>query len=437
MVVNNDPMVKPKANLIKGMQRYRVWIFVALVAAYVISYFHRAAPAVVGTELIRDLSISSTSLGMIGSAYFWAYGAAVLPAGILADTLGSRKALSAFVMVAAVGAFIFGFGSSTQTLTLGRVLVGFGCGFVYIPAMRIMSNWYKPDELGTYSGILVAAGNAGAMVSAAPLVLLMNSIGWRNSFYVVGVVTVLAAIMAYFIVRDKPTDRDYPTPREIMGLAPAPPAPTVRMGEALKKVFSTPKFYLLSALMFFFYGTLMGIGSLWAGPYLQNVFGLSKQVASNIIMMFPLGMVIGCPLSGYLSDKILKSRKKILLYGIILHMFTYIPLIFFMKEMTTVHLYIIFLFYGITGGTFVNCFVCVKEVFEVRYAGTAMGALNVFVFAGGAFFQNVIGVVLGRYAVVTPGVYPMEAYHTALWLCLVGLIIGTVIFMFFRETANQ
>jgi len=313
------------------------------------------------------------------------------------------------------------------------VLVGFGCGFVYIPAMRIMSDWYRPDELGTYSGIMVAAGNAGAMVSATPLVLLMNSIGWRNSFHAVGVVTVAAAILAYVIVRDKPSDLKYPTPRDIMGLPPAPPAPKVQMGEALKRVFTTPKFYVLSALMFFFYGTLMGIGSLWAGPFLQNVFGLSKQGASNIIMMFPLGMVFGCPLSGYLSDKVLKSRKKILLYGIILHALTYIPLTFFMGEITTTQLYITFFLYGLTGGTFVNCFVCAKEAFDVRYAGTAMGALNVFVFAGGAFYQNMIGVVLGWFPVVSANVYPMEAYRAALLASLGGLIIGALIFMCFKE----
>jgi sugar phosphate permease len=342
--------------------------------------------------------------------------------------------MSAFVFVSAVGSIIFGLANSVEMLTVGRLLVGFGCGFVYIPAMRIMSDWYKPDELGTYSGAIVAAGNVGAMISAAPLVLLMNLIGWRNSFHAVGVVTILAAILAYVIVRDRPSELGFPTPRELMGLAPAAPGPKVRMGDALKIVFSSGKFYLLSTLMFCFYGTLMGIGSLWAGPYLQNAFGLSKQVSSNIIMMFPLGMAFGCPISGYLSDKILKSRKKILLYGVILHALSYIPLIAFIGDLSTFSLYVVFFLYGLTGGTFVNCFVCVKEAFDIRYAGTAMGALNVFVFAGSAFFQNIIGIVLGMYPVVSAGVYPVEAYVAALSRCLVGLIAGTLVFLFYKET---
>lgn len=425
---------KPAESLVKKMQRYRVLVFLACVAAYVISYFHRAAGAVVGAELLRDLSLTPASLGVIGSGYFWGYGAAVLPAGILADTMGSRKAMSAFVMVSAIGAIIFGLAPNTEMLTIGRLLVGFGCGFVYIPAMRIMSDWYRPNELGTYSGLIVAAGNVGAMISATPLVLLMAAIGWRNSFHAVGAVTIAAAILTYVIVRDRPSALGFPTPRELDGLPPAAPGPKVQMGEALKKVFSSGKFYLLSVLMFFFYGTLMGIGSLWAGPYLQNVFGLSKQAASGIIMMFPLGMAFGCPLSGWLSDKVLKSRKKILLYGIFLHAFSFIPLIFYMGELSTTALYAVFFYYGLTGGTFVNCFVCVKEAFDIRYAGTAMGALNVFVFAGSAVIQNVIGVILGMYPVVSAGVYSVAAYKAALLFCLGGLIFGALVFLLFKET---
>ena len=223
----------------------------------------------------------------------------------------------------------------------------------------------------------------------------------------------------------------------MMGLPPADSTAKIGMGSALKTIFSSVNFYILSLLMFFFYGTLMGVGSLWAGPYLQHVFGLSKQVSSNIIMMFPLGMAFGCPLSGYLSDKVLKSRKKILLYGIILHIITFLPLLLCMGDLSTTMLYVVFFLYGLTGGTFVNCFVCVKEVFDIRIAGTAMGALNLFVFAGSGVVQNVMGVILGKYAVVSPGVYSVAAYKAAFTFCLAGLIVGTLVFFFFKERKPQ
>lgn len=419
--------------LVQKMQKYRFLIFLGLSAAYLVSYFHRAAPAVVGPEILRELNMPPAALGFLGSMYFWAYAAAQLPAGVLADTWGARKTMSVFLLLAAVGGFLFGMAPGMDLLAVGRFMVGLGVGFVYVPAVRVLTDWYKPDELATYSGILLAVGNVGALVSAAPLVALMNSIGWRNSFHVVGVFTVLAALFTWAIVRNRPSELNYPTPRDLMGLAPAPAAPKVRLGEAVKAVFSNAQFYLLAILTFSYYGTFMGVGSLWAGPYLQQVYGLSKQVSGNIIMMFPLGMVFGCPLSGYLSDKVLKSRKKVLLAGCILHTVSYIPLVFFPADMSTTQLYMLFFWYGLSGGAFVSCFACAKETAEPRFAGTAVGAVNIFLFGGGAFYQQIMGIVIGKHASTSPGIYSVDAYQAAFWVPFVGLIIGCVLFAFFRE----
>ena len=401
------------AMLVQRMMKYRVWIFIAISAAYLVSYFHRAAPAVVGPEIMQDLQLAPAALGFMGSMYFWAYAAAMLPAGILSDTWGARKSISAFVLVAAVGGFLFGIASGTELLAAGRFLVGFGVGFVYVPAVRIMADWYRPDELATYSGILLAVGNIGALVSAAPLVMLMEQIGWRNAFHVVGVFTVLASALAYAVIRDQPTELGFPTPRQLMGLPPLPPPPKVSLGEALKAVFANKQFYLLGILLFSYYGTFMGVGSLWAGSYLQDVYGMSKQAAGNIIMMFPLGMIFGCPISGYLSDKILKSRKQVLLWGCILHTLSYLPLVFFIDRMFPAFLYGLFLWYGLSGGAFVSCFACAKETCASRFAGTAVGALNIFVFVGGAFYQYLMGLIIGMYPMAKPGVYALEAYRAA------------------------
>lgn len=420
-------------SIISRMKKYRLLVFSACAIAYFISYFHRAAPAVVGPVIIKELAIAPATLGFMGSMYFWAYAAAVIPAGVLADTWGSRKTMSAFVMVAAIGTFIFGLAPGVGLLAIGRFLVGFGFGFVYVPALRIMADWYKPDELATYSGVLVAIGNIGAMVSAAPLVLLMNAIGWRNSFHAVGLLTLGAAILSYAVVRNKPSELGFPTPRDLMGLPTASDVPKVRLKEALKVIFGNPQFYLVSFLLFSYYGTLMGMGSLWAGPYLQNVYGLSKQLAGNIIMMFPLGMVFGCPLSGYLSDHILKSRKKVLLWGSLFHAASYLPLIFFIDKMSLPVLYVLFFWYGLTGGAFVPCFACVKETCEPRFAGTAIGSINMFLFIGGAFYQYIMGLVIGSYPVVKVGVYPTAAYRAAFIVPLAGILFGAFLYMFFRE----
>lgn len=414
------------------MRRKRLLLFSGITAPYLISYFQRSAPAVVGLEIAADLDLAPSSLGVLVSMYAWGYAAAQLPAGLLADTWGSRKTMSVFILIAALGSVIFALSPDLPLLSLGRFLIGMGVGFVYVPAVRIMTDWYRQDELATYSGLLLGVGSLGSAFSAAPLVFMAAAIGWRGSFLGVAAFTLAAALFCWFAVRDTPGELGLPDPRGLPRQQ-ARPASGVRLGEALGAVLSNGQFYLLGFLLFCYYGTILSVGSLWAGPYLQNVYGLSKAAAGTIIMMIPLGLFLGCPLAGHLSDKVFRSRKEILAGGAALHCITYIPLIYMAGSLSEPALYALFLVYGITGGGFVINYACAKETTSPCYAGTALGAVNIFLFCGGAFFQAVMGIVIGRYPALSEGVYPVEAYQAALLTAAIGLVAGILLFAFFRE----
>ncbi|SDF71090.1 MFS transporter [Sporomusa acidovorans] len=424
-------------DLIKQMQRYRQWIFLVISMDYVLAYFHKGVSAVVGPEIIKELALLPTSLGVISSAYFWSFAAMALPAGMLSDTWGARKTLGVFIFLAGLGGFIFANTYNIELLAIGRLVIGFGSGALYVAAMRFVADWYKPDEMATCSGILLAAGNIGALLATTPLVFLMGNIGWRGSFILVAVLTLLASIVSYKFVRNKPADLEFPSPQEIMGISTVSQKVKISLAEAVKVVLGKKKFYLLAAFTFSYYGTFMGFGSLWAGPYLQNIYHFSKASVGNILMLFPLGMIIGCPLSGYLSDKVFKSRKQVLIYGCVLHTLSYIPFIFFTEQMTSLSLYILFFFYGLTGGAFVSCFACAKEIYEDRFAGTANGALVIFVSLGAAFYQYVMALVINMYSMISPGVYSLAAYKSAFIVPVCGLLLGVIALIFFKEEPSK
>jgi sugar phosphate permease len=416
----------------RKLSNYRLLLFVTISATYFLSYFHRAAPAVVGPVLMEEFGLSPSDLGLIGSMYFWAYAATALPAGVLSDTWGARKTIALFVLFAGVGGFAFALGQNAAWLAIGRCIIGLGVGVVYVAAMRILSDWYKPDDLATYSGILLAVGNIGALVSTAPLVFVMDRIGWRNAFSLVSALTIVAGIVSYVVIRNKPSELLPGACTKDIRID-APRTTNLSSTLAVKTVLGNANFYILGLLLFSYYGTFMGVGSLWAGPYLQHTYGMTKQAAGNILMMFPLGMAIGCPLAGYLSDKVVRSRKRILSVGCLLHLTCYVPLLFWTRTMSEPVLYGLFFWYGLSGGAFVSCFACAKEIFENSFAGTAVGALNIFLFAGGAFYQNVLGATISRHPMVAPGVYPPTAYRTAFFIPAGGLLLGLVAFSFFKE----
>ena len=182
-----------------------------------------------------------------------------------------------------------------------------------------------------------------------------------------------------------------------------------------------------------YYGTFMGVGALWAGPYLQDVYGLSRQAAASVLMFFPLGMTVGCPLSGYLSDKVLRSRRKVLLYGSILHLLAYIPFIFLTDSIPSVGLYCLFFYFGVSGGFFVSCFACAKEISHPAYSGTSIGTLNMLLAFGAAFYQYALGLILSSYERTPAGDYGYEAYRMIFIAAAAGMVIGCISIYKFHE----
>ena len=415
------------------MHRYRMLIFVVISLSYVVSYFHRSSSAVVGPILMDDLNISPTDLGFIGSMYFWAYAVACLPSGLLTDAIGARKTITFCLGIAAAGTMLFAVSSSVPLLGAARAMIGFGVSSVYIAAMKIFSDWYKKNELATCSGALLAVGNVGALLSTAPLVVLIGGFGWRSTFVGLGWYTVVVAVVSYLLIRNSPTELGFSPVETAVAEPVANTEPQPSVMTALLQLLSTRNFYLLSVLSFMYYGTFMGVGALWAGPYLQDVYGLSRQGAASVLMFFPIGMTVGCPLSGYLSDKVLRSRRLVLLYGSILHLLAYVPFIFFTDQIPSLGLYCLFFYFGISGGFFVSCFACAKEIAHPAYSGTAIGTLNMLLAFGAAFYQYALGIILGSYGRASNGSYGHDAYRMIFIAAAVGLLIGCISIYKFKE----
>ena len=431
----NDSKSIPQ-DMIQKTLKYRYVIYVVVALAYFFVYFHRTSTAVMAPELVKAFGIAPTALGLFSSMYFWAYALGQLPAGILADVWGARKTMSLFVLIAGIGAIVFGMAGSFNMALVGRFLVGLGVGFVYVPAMRILADWFKKDEFATYSGILLAIGNLGSLAAAAPLVALMGAIGWRSSMSSAGVISIVVAVLAYLFIRNKPRDVGGASIEQIQGLpAAGAGGAAISTTEGLKQICSSWNFWTITIMFFVFYGTIMGFQGLWAGPYLQNVFGMDKAAAGKMLMLMPIGMIFGCPLSGIISDKILKSRKKVVVIGSIIYTLTWIPLTFMGNSISTGLFSAILFLFGFFGGFFVVLYANTKENCDTQIAGTAVGFLNVFVFVGAATFQQIMGSIIAKYPVLASGLISPAAFKSAFMFCFIAMIVAIAIYLTQKEKA--
>ncbi len=116
-------------------------IFGLVLASFVLSFFHRTAPAAIAGELTRAFGISGAVLGTLAATYFYVYTLLQVPVGVLADTLGPRVILAGGSLIAGAGSLAFGLASTWEVAALGRTLVGIGVSTAFIAILKINAVW--------------------------------------------------------------------------------------------------------------------------------------------------------------------------------------------------------------------------------------------------------------------------------------------------------
>ncbi len=411
---------------------YRYIICFLIFLSYVLVYFHRLCPAVIALDMQRAFAVSGTLLGILGSAYFYPYAIMQLPIGLLADSWGPRKTVSAFLLLAASGSVLMGMAPNLTMGILGRILVGVGVSTVFVCNFKLLAEWFNPKQFVIMGGIFMAMGGVGALFSSAPLAWVSNLIGWRMTLVAVGVTTLIMALLVYAFVRNRPSDAGFPS----IGVAPAgvPERERSLLG-GIKLVVSSGRFWPIAVWTFFAIGIAFALGGLWGGPYLIQVYGLSKTAAGGVLSMFALALIVGSPILSWIANRI--GRKPVLI-GCSLLLIAVCGIFYsFTDRLPLPVLYLMFFLFSLACAATGPVVATVsKELFPVAIAGTSVGTVNLFPFLGGAILQVVVGAVLtirGH----DGGGYSMAGYQDMFLIYLLGAIISLLAAAFLKETLGR
>lgn len=114
------------------------WI-ICLIATlnYSYDFFIRAAPSVMGNNLIIDFGISHTELGMLSSAYFVSYIIIQIPAGVILDKYNRKVVISIATAFCVLGNYLFSATNYYEVAYIGRIFMGIGSAFGFIGAAKM------------------------------------------------------------------------------------------------------------------------------------------------------------------------------------------------------------------------------------------------------------------------------------------------------------
>lgn len=362
------------------VSRSRAWMAFALGTMYFgYAFAQRVAPSVMSTELMRDLHVGAAALGGLSAFYFYVYAGIQLPVGVLIDRFGPRKLLSTALVLCAFASLGFAWSDSVLAASISRGLIGGTVAFGFVGTLTIATYWFPPSRFALLSGILLTVGMLGAMTGQAPLRVLVEQLGWRDTMLALGAAGAGLGILLYLVVPERPRDQ---------ASSVDPPHPLV----GIKAVMTNPQSWLCAAIGFGLTGTLLAFSSLWAVPWLSTVRGFAVSEAAAIASLVFLGWAIGSPVLGWVSDHMAR-RKPVIFAGVSLSLVT-LGLIIFGGFNGATTLAILFFLNGVGSCAMVVCFGAVRELNRRENSATALGLTNMLVVASGAVLQPLIGWLL-------------------------------------------
>lgn len=394
-------------------------------------FFHRLCPAVIALDIQASFGLSGTLLGVLGSAYFYAYAIMQLPTGLMADSWGPRKTMSAFFILAGIGSVMMGVAPNLPAAVMGRILIGIGVSTVFVCNFKLLSEWFTVRQFVIMGSAFMAMGGLGALSSSAPLAWISTAVGWRMALIAVGIITLLMAGLVYAFVRNRPSDIGLPSIR------PDGNEMQKKIGvlSGMKMVVFSGRFWPIAVWAFCVIGISFAVGGLWAGPYLMQVYGLSKSAAGGVLSTFALAMIFGSPLLGWLSNRF--GRKPVLIGCSVILIGVTGTMSWFVDTLSLSALYLLFFCFFLTGGAVGPIVAAVsKELFPISISGTAVGVVNLFPFAGAAFFQILIGAVLTAHTPVQDN-YAAIGYQTMFLICLAGAVLSLAAALLMQETMEM
>ena len=272
---------------LEGKVGHRVVLIFA--AAYVLSYAFRAINAVIAPALMEDLQLSNADLGLLTSAYFLGFASMQLPLGSWLDKYGARRTESALLLFAAVGAAIFAMSSTLTGLWIGRAMIGVGVSSCLMAPLKAYRVWYPAERQSQLGSWMLVFGTCGALTTTMPVAAIIPIISWRGVFWIMSGLILLATALLFFKLKPIETEINA---RQLASQRDNTTGDTALLTTGYSAIFASPYFRRMALLGAIHQGGFMAMQTLWAGPWMVRVLGLSLDQTSQVLFLFNFTLLL-------------------------------------------------------------------------------------------------------------------------------------------------
>ena len=290
---------------LEGKVGHRVVLIFA--AAYVLSYAFRAINAVIAPALMEDLQLSNADLGLLTSAYFLGFASMQLPLGSWLDKYGARRTESALLLFAAVGAAIFAMSSTLTGLWIGRAMIGVGVSSCLMAPLKAYRVWYPAERQSQLGSWMLVFGTCGALTTTMPVAAILPIISWRGVFWIMSGLILLATALLFFKLKPIETEINA---RQLASQQDNATSDTASLATGYRAIFASPYFRRMALLGAIHQGGFMAMQTLWAGPWMVRVLGLSLDQTSQVLFLFNFTLLLSYLVLSWWAPRYISFNNK-------------------------------------------------------------------------------------------------------------------------------
>jgi MFS family permease len=393
---------------------------------YFLSYLVRAVNAVVAPDLVAEIGLSASELGLLTAAYLFAFACFQLPLGLLLDRYGPRRVQIVLLTVAALGAALFAAGSSTLTLTAARALIGIGFAGGLMSGFKAVVLWVPEPRRALANSYVMSLGALGLLCATSPMEWAVQSIGWRHAFVGMAAITFMVALLIVFLVPERNTAASGDTLRTQVS--------------ALGSILGDRAFWGLAPLLAATAGYHIAIQTLWAGPWFHDVAGLDRMQAANHLFLMAAAFFVGILVTGAIADWFVRrgfSELDVMLGFLVPFLISQLCIILNVVPLRQAA----WMTFGMSGQVAILAYPWLSKHFGAGRSGRANTAMNLIIFAAAFFIQSGIGAIIGMYPRLPSGGYGPEAYQMGFGVFLVIQLVALIWYLrhraLFQVSARQ
>jgi MFS family permease len=370
-------------------------------------------------QLSEAFGLSAMGVASMAGLFYYGYSPFSLVAGVTLDRFGPRKAIPVGAAMVGIGALMFASGGNTVA-SAGRFLQGAGGCFALVGAAYIATTSFPPSRAATLIGATQMFGMAGG--SAGQFLVgpaIAKGMPWSRFWFLMGIAGLGIAVLLVLLIpkrSGKPADDNW----------------VKAAGRAMGIVFRNPQSYLCGIIAGLIFIPTTIFDMVWGVRYLEEARGFDYGTAVIRSATVPLGWMIGCPLLGFLSDRL--GRRKPVVVGGALVLLAALAWILY-GPTDALPPYLLGLIAGTASGAAMIPYTVIKEANPAEVSGTATGVVNFLNFTFSALLGPVFAGMLGR---VSGGAATMtlEHYQQTFRFLLYGVALAIVLALVLKETGR-